>query len=347
MEYGGLELIDFLQLEDKLKNNEISNCYIFCGSDEQSIKNNINIILNKTVNKDFLDLNYVQLDGFTVDINDIINACETLPFMCEKKVVTIYRADFLRDKCDKTMEKVYKDTSEYIKNLPQECILIMYYIFENDREKESSKLKKIDKLATVVKFSKLKGAVLHKKVKAIFDRKNKKIEKSDLILLCSNVENNMDVIENEVEKLCCYTLDREITSKDITDIISVKNDNDIFNLVDYLSQRKPQKSLDILNELIFKGEAITSILRMIERQFKLLFDIKLGVESGYTKETLARELKIHPFICEKMMLQSKKFTIEQIQKSIELCLETEKNLKSSSIDSKTEIELLIINTAMT
>ncbi|MCY6371837.1 DNA polymerase III subunit delta [Clostridium ganghwense] len=338
-------MIDFLQLENKLKNNEISNCYIFCGSDEKSIKNSIKTILDKTVNKDFLDLNYAQLDGLTVDINGIINACETLPFMCEKKVVTVYRANFLRDKCDKAMEKVHKDIAQYLKNLPEECILIMYYIFENDREKESYKLKKLDKLATVVKFSKLKGAMLQKKIKAIFDKKDKKIDKTELALFCSCVENNMDIIENEVEKLCCYTYGREITSRDITEIISAKNDNDIFNLVDYLSQRKPQKALDILNELIFKGESITTILRMIERQFKILFDIKLGVEGGSTKEILARELKLHPFICEKMMIQSKKFTLQQIQKSIELSLETEKILKSSSVNSKTEMELLIINTA--
>ncbi|MCY6484267.1 DNA polymerase III subunit delta [Clostridium aestuarii] len=338
-------MIDFLELENKLKKNEISNCYIFCGSDERSIKKNINKIIDISVKKDFLDLNYVQLDGMTVDKETIINACETLPFMSDKKVVVIYRANFLRDKVDKSMEKVSKEINEYVKKLPTECILIMYYIFDNDREKESNKVKKISKIATGVKFSKLKGSMLQKKVKTIFDEKNKKIDKVELALFCNAVENNMDIIENEVEKLCCFALGREITSEDIMEIVSSKNDNDIFNLVDYLSQRKPRRALDILNELLFKGESVTSILRMIERQFKLLFDIKLGVESSKTKETMSRELKLHPYICEKMMIQSKKFTLLQIQKSIELCLNTEKLLKSSSVDAKTEMELLIIETA--
>ncbi|WMJ82323.1 DNA polymerase III subunit delta [Clostridium sp. MB40-C1] len=338
-------MIDSLSLENKLKNNEISNCYIFCGSDEQSIKNFINIIIKKSIKNNFIDLNYTQLDGLTVNSDDLTNACETLPFMSDNKVVVVYRANFLRDKCDRDKEKVYKHIESYIKKLPKECILIMYYIFENDREKESNKIKKLDKYCQVVKFSKLKGATFQKKVKEIFDRKNLKIGKVELTLFCNCVENNIDIIQNEVEKLYWYTYGKEITSKDIYDIITMKNDNDIFNLVDYLSKRKPEKALDILNELIFKGENINAILRMIERQFNLLFNIKVGMEKGNTKEELARELKLHPFICENMMKQSKKFEFNQIEKSMELCLETEKNLKSTSVDGKTEMELLIINTA--
>jgi DNA polymerase-3 subunit delta len=120
----------------------------------------------------------------------------------------------------------------------------------------------------------------------------------------------------------------------------------VFNLVDYISEKKPQKSIDILNELVFKGESITTILRMIQRQFKLIFDVKLGVERGKGKEELAKELRLHPYICEKMMMQSKRFTIEQLKNSIELCLNSEKLLKSTTVNSKMEMELLIIRTAM-
>ncbi|QGU95517.1 DNA polymerase III subunit delta [Clostridium bovifaecis] len=339
-------MLDYSVLENKLKKDEISNCYIFCGSDEQTIKGTINKIVDKAVSKDFLALNYVELDGLTITMDGIINACETLPFMSERRVVVVYRSNFLKDKMDKSMEKLSREIGDYIKNLPKNCILIMYYIFESDREKESSKLKKLEKQACVVKFSKLKGATLQKKVGDMFREKGKEVSKVDLALFCSLAENNIDIIENEVEKLCSYAEEREITAKDISNLVSGKNDNDVFNLVDFLSQKKPQISLDVLNELLFKGESASGILRMIERQFKLLFDIKLGMDKGKGKDELSRELRVHPYVCEKMMIQSKKFTIMQLEKIIELCLNTEKTLKSSSVDEKTEMELLIINTAI-
>ncbi|MFU0825370.1 DNA polymerase III subunit delta [Clostridium sp.] len=339
-------MLDYSALESKLKKGEISNCYIFCGSDEQTIKDTINKIANKVLSKNFLQLNYVEMDGLNITIDSIINACETLPFMSDKRMVIIYRANFLKDRVDKSMDRLSKEVSSYIKTLPKHCILIMYYIFENDKEKESDKLKKLNKLACTVKFSKLKGASLQKKVGDMFKEKGKEISKADLALFCSLVENNIDIIENEIEKLCSYTEEREITPKDIYDLVSGKEDNDIFNLVEFLSQRKPQVSLDVLNELLFKGESASVILRMIQRQFKLLFDIKLGIYKGKSKDELTRELKLHPYVCEKMIMQSKKFSIEQLEKIIELCLNTEKNLKSTSVDEKTEMELLIINTAI-
>lgn len=339
-------VLDCTGLENKLKHEELSNCYILCGTDEQTIKKFIKKITDKALNKDFLELNYIQLDGLTVNIDSIINACETLPFMSDKRVVVIYRANFLRDKMDKSMESLYTEVSKYIKGLQKDCILIMYYVFENDREKESSKLKKLDKTATVVKFAKLKGASLQKTVGEIFKKKDKDIGKADLALFCNLVENNMDIIENEIEKLCSYTEGRDITQKDIADIITSKKDNDIFNLVDFLSQKKPQVALDILNELLFRGEVVNGILWMIQRQFKLLFDLKLGMEAGKGKSQLSSELHLHPYVCEKMMTQSRKFTIEQLEKIIDITLNTEKTLKSTSADDKTEMELLIINTAI-
>ena len=125
-----------------------------------------------------------------------------------------------------------------------------------------------------------------------------------------------------------------------------KSENDIFNLVDYLSQKNIKKALDVLNELIFKGEKIPLILYMVARQFNLLFNIKLGIDSGKSKEVLANELRLHPYICEKMISQSMKFTIRALKRNIELCVETEKTLKSTSTDDKINIEVFMIKTVM-
>ena len=48
-----------------------------------------------------MSLNYERLDGLTTTFNDIENACETMPFFGDKKVVVVYRANFLKDKAHK------------------------------------------------------------------------------------------------------------------------------------------------------------------------------------------------------------------------------------------------------
>ncbi len=60
----------------------------------------------------------------------MFNACETLPFMSEKKVVLIYRSDFLDDnKGDNKTKKLYKDIDNYIKkySIPLYFYYVLYY----------------------------------------------------------------------------------------------------------------------------------------------------------------------------------------------------------------------------
>ena len=342
-------MIGYEELQNELKKSIIHNCYIFCGMEEQLIKESVKSICNKTINGDFFDLNYAKFDGTNVEFETILNACETMPFMNDRKIVVIYRASFLSDNKNKTTggdsdEGIFKNLSKYVDNLPPYCVLIMYYVYQGDREKISSKVKKLGQKVCVGEFNKLKGMMLEKRGKFIFDKMCKNIGKAELSLFCSIVDNNIEVVTSEIEKLCAYTLGREIKKEDIIFLLPKKSDNDIFDLVDYISQKKVEKALGILNELIFRGEKSTVVLSMIERQFKLIFLIKLGLENGKTKDNLISELKLHPYICEKMIMQSKKFTVKGLQNALMSCLETEKTLKSLSFDNKIEMELLIINT---
>lgn len=339
--------IDF---QNDLKKGIVKNCYVFCGPDELLIKEAIQSIIDKTVNKDFKTLNCIRFDGDKVDFDTIMNTCETVPFMSDKKVVIVYRSSFLEDnkfiKHNTQNEKgeyIFKKLFDYIDDIPSHCILIMYYVFSPDRNKSSSKFKRLGKKACAVEFKKLWGNNLERKVRSFFKDEGKEIGKVELALFCSLVNNNLDIIKNEVQKLCSYTEGRDITSEDINILLPQKSDNDIFNLVDSLSQKNPKRALDVLNELLYKGENIFNILAMIERQYNILLNIKLSLNDGKNKNEISSELKLHPFVCEKMISQSNKFSLEQLQKYIELCLITEKRLKSSSIDKKTEMELLIIN----
>lgn len=337
-------MIDCEELEGLLKKNKLENCYVFCGIDEKLIKDSVDLIIRRVVSEEFLDLNYVKFDGNKVSVSEIQNACETLPFLSDKKVVTVYRAHFLSDREDRESKKKFEDINNYIGNLPNHCVLIMYYVFEDDREKPGNNIKKLEKKAVVIRADKLKGEKLYRKVMDIFDHRGKDIGKVELRFFCDNVDHNMDIIVNEINKLISYTEGRDITRQDIVDMFPQKSDNDVFDLVDFVSQKRPEKAIDIMSELMHRGENPLGILSMIERQFKLLFNIKFGMEEGKGKDTLAKELRLHPFIAEKLMVQSKKFTKAQIKKCLQLCIDTERTLKSSSFEKKTEMELLIINT---
>ena len=120
--------------------------------------------------------------------------------------------------------------------------MIIYYTFLSDREKPSNKIKKIDKKACVIKVDKLRGECF-KNCRTVFEDGGAKIGRSELTLFCSQVDNNMNIILNEIEKLISFTDGREITKEDILAMLPQKSENDIFNLLLIIYLRKISREL--------------------------------------------------------------------------------------------------------
>ena len=77
---------------------ELKGSYVFYGIDERLIMEEVNSIIKSALDDNFRELNLVKFDGSTMaSFDDVINACQTLPFISEKKVVLISRANFLED----------------------------------------------------------------------------------------------------------------------------------------------------------------------------------------------------------------------------------------------------------
>ena len=121
-------MINYEVYEKDIEKGNIKNGYVFCGLDEELIKDGIDMIVKREVPNDLKDLNLIRIDGMNTTFDDIVNACETMPFMGDKKVVLVYRANFLQDKSDSSGTKIYNELKKYISDMPPYTILIMYYL---------------------------------------------------------------------------------------------------------------------------------------------------------------------------------------------------------------------------
>ena len=335
-------------LESEIKKNSIANGYVFCGLDEELIKSSIDPIIKKVLDKDFLDLNFIKIDGLTSTFDEIENACETLPFFGDKKVVLVYRANFLKDKPDKEGAKTYTEILKYIKDLPQHTILIMYYLFNDKRDtpKKNKKLSTLDKYVKVVHCDKLKKDKYYKKIEDIFKENGRTIGKVQLKYFADKVQNNFDIIKREIDKLDCYALGRELTKEDIDKLIPNKIEDDIFDLVEYISLRKVEKAIDLLDELLFKADQHMLIISSIGNHFKRLYEIKTYLLKGKKLEFFISKYRLPQFVCEKLMNQASKFSLKQLNQLIKVCVNTEIKLKSSTTDKQMEMELMLFKTFM-
>lgn len=339
-------MINYEVYEKDIEKGNIKNGYVFCGLDEELIKDGIEIIINKEISEDFKELNLIKIDGMNTTFDEIVNACETMPFMSEKKAVVIYRASFLQEKSDSSGTKIYNELKKYVSDMPAYTILIMYYLCKDKRDKpnKNKKLTPIEKYFPVVFCDKLKRDRYVKKVGDIFKSREKAIGRAELAYFCDKVQNNFDIIKREADKLISYCEGRDIKKSDIDVLISSSNDEDIFDLVELIAIKKIDKAIDIMKEILYKSDQHMLIISAVEKHFARLYEIKIGMSQGKRVNQFMSEYRLPQFVCEKLMSQSSRFTEKQLCELVKLCVSCETKMKSSGADKTMEMEFMLINT---
>ena len=107
-------MIDLGTLNKNIKEKKESNCYILCGLDEMLMKETIDKLSKNFVDDGLENLNISKFYGDDLSAEKLKDAFETFPFMGEKRVVIIYRIQFLNEKLDNDNKKIYEEIKEYI-----------------------------------------------------------------------------------------------------------------------------------------------------------------------------------------------------------------------------------------
>ncbi len=337
MKYG-----DFRKI---MEQRDIKGAYLFMGEEGLVIEKTIDYIVNTYIDETFKDFNYTFLNGNNLILDNFYSYLETLPFMSSKRVVIINELQDFQSRFN--LNDLFFETVE---GLPDDTIVI-FYDSEQNLKKNTQLYKFFKKINRVVEFGKLNNYEVSNFLKRELMKNDKFISDGDLsyfIMLTGylnkKVEMNLYDVETELEKLISYSTDSNITREDIDKTIKKANDSDIFNLLNSLADKKPGDALRYLHDLYDKNEPIPSLLYMIQRRYRHMYeyfslykDMKrddeikkiVGITSDY-------EFKIVSQLARGRDLCELKYNLASI-------LEVDKKLKSTSHDKLLLMEYLVVN----
>ena len=131
-------------------------------------------------------------------------------------------------------------------------------------------------------------------------------------------------------------------TKNAVDLLAIRSlDSNIFDLTDNLGKKNIQKSLDILNDLLYQKEPIQKILITLYNHFKKLYIIKLA--ERYKKD-VAIALNLEPnqtFLINKYKTQSRYFSEEEIRNIIDEMINLDSSYKIGLIDVNVGLEAIL------
>lgn len=340
--------MNYSEFINLIKKDSLSPVYFFTGAEEYLMNEIIGVLKEKYIEESFETLNYIAIDGKEASFDNILNACETLPFMSSKKIVIIKDISEIIENGDNDLDNTM---ASYVEGLDNYLLLII--MDRSSNLKKTSKLyKTISKSGGVVDFSKLKGKDLSTWLEIKLKKYSKKISNANLNYFIGessysdyNSTKTLYDLENELLKVINYASGNEILKEDIDIVLTKTLDTNIFNLLASINKKDSDSALKIFNEMYISNEPVQRILVMIIRQLRLMLGYKLYKERGYSEGDIQEKLGIKPYEFKKISKESYNFNEEQLKLALNHILELDIKQKTSSQDEKLALEMFIINLA--
>ena len=330
-----------------IKAKNFERIYLLYGREHYLIDNAIKLF-KESLNESMIDFNLDILDGKEIMLDQLLSSIETLPFMDERKIVIVKDFELLiKGKKKNFSDKEEKIFIEHLENIPDTTVLV--FAVYGDIDKKKNIVKKISKNGIVYNCEKISDMDLFKWTRKRFDENQIIIENAQVMYFIEstgykdkNNEFTLSDIENEIKKISSFAgKDTKVTNEIIDRLSQKKIENDIFKLIDYIGEKNSQNAIKILNDMINEGESVLGIFAMINRQFKIVLQVKELLNKGMNNKSIADKLKISLFVVNKSIKISRNFTESMIIDMLNYILESDYKIKNGLMRDTLAIEILV------
>lgn len=249
--------------------------------------------------------------------------------------IIIFNEKFVKTKKigQKTIAQII-DSSGKEKNLLKKEAKLFKYLSEQKFQQEFKNFSNTEATAWIKSEAERSGALISNKAAQA---------------LVGLAGNDLWRLDNELKKLIGYKLNKndlkekiEISENDIAEMVKGGFDENIFLLTDAIGANNKGLAMSLVEDQIKAGLGETYLMSMIVRQFRIILQVKQGLESGSSPRKINSDLGLHSFIVQKGISQAKNFTLEKIKKIINRLAEIDYLMKTGQADMKVMIDLLIL-----
>lgn len=332
------------QLKNDLKTQNFQNLYIFYGEEDYLKNYYLHALQTALVQEDFAEFNLIEFDGKNLTPEALTEAVEGYPAFAERKLVIV--RDFDIYKPPAAFQTILIDL---LQDLPDYICLVFYYNtlpFKADKRTKMHSL--LDKTACFAEFSHLEERELMAWVRRRMRALDKDIDADTcayFLFLCGN---SMTNLITEIEKVAAHSTLHEIKRYNIDEVCTRVLDAVIFDLTDAITQKRFEKAIAIVGDLLAQKNSEVAIFSAVLRHIQRLYAAKLSQQShGNSKELLTLIGSNSSFYAQKLTSAARGVSLAWLREAIRICGETDAALKSSAADKQKIIELALLQMAST
>ncbi len=318
-------------IQEDIKSGNFKSAYLLCG-EEAYLKVQYKNKLLKALNPDDDTMNFNHYEGRNIDVKELIDLCETMPFFADRRVVLLEDTGFFKNKCD--------ELADYMKELPDYLCLVFV---EDEVDKRSKMYKAVKSCGRIGEFARQDEKTLMQWAAGILKKEGKNITQRDMELLLTMTGIDMGNLRMELEKLITYTGDRNVVTRaDIQEVCTTQTQNKIFDMVRAVTEKNQKRALDLYYDLLTLKEPPMRILFLLAKQFRQLLLVKEYTEEGVAQPEMASRLGVPSFVVRNIASCARSYRISELRQAVTDFVDAEEAVKTGRLQDVLSVELLIV-----
>lgn len=317
-------------IDQDIKTGQFKHVYLLYGEEQYLIRQYRDRLKEAIAGDDTMNLGVFS--GSDISQKEIVDLAETLPFFAERRLILIEDSGLFK--------KGAEELADYMASVPE----MTYFVFvEKEVDRKTKMYKEVKKAGSVVEFARQKDDILLRWINGRLKKNGKQITRDAYALFIQKTGNDMENIDRELEKLICYTLDKDnIETADVEAVTTERTENRIFDMVDAVAMHKQKRALELYYDLLALREAPMRIMYLISSQFKRLLVVQAMTNQGFGRKDIASKAGCPEWAVGKYQAQCRAFSLEQLKQAVRDGVEYETAVKTGHMDDQMAVELFIV-----
>ena len=317
----------------QLKQGLVDKLLLFHG-EEEYVKESALRQLQAALLPEAADWNIQIFDGGNgkLDVSAVIAACETLPFMAERRLVVLRDTGWFKGKEDAAAMVAY------LPKVPATACLLFYEHGGVDKRKKI--FKTVQQQGTDVSFDTLDVPERIRWLTREVQRAGKNIHLQAAQRLAERVPALVE-LAGRVEQLLALA-ETEITMAHVDVLVPATLEDDVFRMVEQIAQGQKGQALASLRMLLQGGKDIIQIIAAIARNCRQLAIAKALQERNTPVGKWAGMLGVPSFVAERMARSLPRLQSVKLQKNVQYCLQADLAVKTGGMRDQVAVEWLVL-----
>lgn len=327
------------QLKADLKSGTIGQLYVLGGEEDYLKQHYLKELSHAVVDETFWDFNYEEFEGAALTADQLGNAIDSYPAMAERRMVVVKDFDVYKP----TQE--WKDVlTEILGDLPEYICLVFYYDTMPFKPDKRTKIHTfLQKHGVIADFTNLSRYDLLPWIQRHAKAEGKTIsdETCDyLLFLCGT---SMTNLLTEIQKASAHSATEDIKRSDIDAVCSKVLDAVVFDLTDAIADRKFDRALQLIQDLVAQKNEPIVLLATIAKHIGRLYAAKLA--GGNDSELMELLGTKSSYYARKMRDAASRLPLRWLRGAVLLCGDCDVQMKTAGADRQQVLELLLLQMA--